>query len=108
MKTIFIDTGLDDHLAEKIEKGQIYNNVQEDLPRKKARVQTLYKALEKGQSLLTGFDMPSQQEEELRKALTVISRVIEDEEKKQEAFITEEELVSALDLLTEFAKEQRG
>jgi hypothetical protein len=107
MRTIFIDSGLDDHLAEKIEKGQVYNNVPEHLPKREVKVRTLYKALEQGQSLLTGCDMPSQEKEvELRKALDVVSRALEEEEKKrQDAFVTEEELLEALDYLTQTAKE---
>ena len=99
MRTVFVNTGLDKHLAEKIEKGQVYNNVQEDLPKEEVRVQTLYKARERGQSLLSGFSFPSEQDEELRKALTVITRVIEGVEKKQqEPIITEQELLEALDM----------
>jgi len=106
MKTIFIDSGLDDHLAEKIEKGQVYNNVPEHLPKRKVTAKTLYQELEKGQSFLNGFSFPSEQEEELKKALGVISKAIEDEEKKKRDFVvTEEELIAALDLLTQTAKE---
>ena len=109
MKTIFVNTGLDDYLSEKIEKGQVYSNVQERLPRKKIEVTTLYKALEQGKSFLNGFTIPRPQEEELRKALTVITRVIEGVEKKrQEPIITEQELLEALDYLDEIAREQRG
>ena len=101
MKTIFIDSGLDDHLAEKIEKGQVYNNVPQRLPRKKVTVKTLYRELAKGQSFLNGFSLPGQQEEELKKALSVISEVIDRQEKEQEeAIFTEQELLEDLEILT--------
>jgi hypothetical protein len=108
MKTVFVNTGLDKHLAEKIEKGQVYNNVQENLPKEEVRVQTLYKARERGQSLLDGFSLPSEQDEELRKALSAISIAIEVEERKrQEPVVTEQELLEALDALDEIAKGRR-
>jgi hypothetical protein len=108
MKTIFIDSGLDDHLAEKIEKGQVYNNVPGNLPQKEVTVKTLYRELEKGQSFLNGFSLPGQQEKELKEALSVIAEAIERHEKRQEEpFISEEELISALDYLTEIAQDQK-
>jgi hypothetical protein len=108
MKTVFIDTGLDSYLSEKIKKGRIHDNVQEGLPKGKVEVESLYKALEKGRSLLSGFKMPSQQDEELRKALITIAQVIEVEEnKRDERDVSEEELLEALDALDEIAKSQR-
>jgi hypothetical protein len=108
MKTIFVNTGLDDYLAEKIDKGQIHSNVQERLPRKKVTAKTLYRELEKGQSFLSGFSLPDQQMEELKKAITIITRVIEDEKNKnRQAVVTEEELIAALDTLDEIARGQR-
>jgi len=108
MRSVFINTGLDKHLAKKIEKGQIYNNVQERLPTKKVGVSTLYKARERGQSLLSGFSLPSEQDEELRKALITIAQVIEVEEnKRDERDVSEKELLEALDALDEIAKSQR-
>jgi hypothetical protein len=109
MKTIFIDSGLDKHLAEKIRKGQVYNNVPERLPQREVKIQTLYKALERGKSFLNGFSLPTQEEEQLRKALDVISKAAEDaERKKKEAIFTEEDLIQALETLTELAREQKG
>ncbi|GAF77440.1 unnamed protein product [marine sediment metagenome] len=108
MKSVFVNTGLDDHLADKIEKGQIYNNVQESLPTQKVAVTTLYRALRKGESLLKGFKLPDQADEELRKALITIAQVIEVEEnKRQEPVVTEAELLEALDFLDETARDQR-
>jgi len=107
MKTVFINTGFDDHLAEKIEKGQIYNNVQEDLPTQKVEVSTLYRALEKGESLLKGFKLPDQADEELKKALSAISKVVESIEKEREPVVTEQDLIAALDMLDEIAKSRR-
>jgi hypothetical protein len=108
MKTVFIDSGLDKHLAEKIEKGQIYNNVQESLPTQKVEVSTLYRALRKGESLLKGFKLPGQKDEELKKALSAISSAIEAEKNKRgEAVATEDELIAALDMLDEIARDQR-
>jgi hypothetical protein len=108
MKSVFINTGLDDHLAEKIEKGQVHSNVPENLPKEEVRVQTLYKARERGQSLLSGFSLPSEQDEELRKALITITQVIEVEEnKRQEPVVTEAELLEALDALDAIARGRR-
>jgi hypothetical protein len=107
MRTVFINSGLDDFLSKKIQKGRIHDNVQEGLPTRKVEVKPLYKALEMGSSLLTGFKMPSQQEEELRKALSAISKVVESIEKERESIVTEDELIAALDMLDDIAKSQR-
>jgi hypothetical protein len=108
MKSVFVNTGLDSYLSEKIKKGRIHDNVQEGLPKGKVEVESLYKALEKGKSLLSGFSFPSKQDEVLRKALITIAQVIEVEEnKQQESIVTEEELVAALDMLDEIAIDQR-
>jgi hypothetical protein len=108
MKCVFVNSGLDDYLAEKIEKGQIHSNIQEPLPKRELKVQMLYKALERGKSFLNGFSLPGQEERELKKALSVISEAIEREEKKQqEPVITEQELLEALDYLEEIARERK-
>ena len=107
MRTVLINTGLDDHLAEKIEKGQVYNNVQESLPTRRGEVSTLYRALEKGESLLKGFKLPDQAAGELKKALSVVSKALESIEKEREPIATEDELIAALDLLDEIARDQR-
>jgi len=101
MRCLFVNTGLDSYLSEKIRKSRIHDNVQQHLPERKLEASSLYRKLEKGNSFLAGFSIPDPHEEELRKAVEV------EENKRDERDVSEAELLEALDALDDIAKSRR-
>ena len=103
MRCLFVNTGLDSYLSEKIRKSRIHDNVQQHLPERKLEAGSLYKPLEKGNSFLAGFTIPAPppQHEELRKSFEV------EEKERDERAVSEAELLEALDFLDAIAVGRR-